>query len=135
MFPPPLRALVIGVIISNLVQWGFWRQKNMKAPWGGYLTAQFGVLLVNFGVDVAAGVLWSYGALDLIVDKMAVIVPGAKDWATSGVPYTPPIGLMLGFFADFFGDPVAFAGLKFVKGRLGIVDPPQQDTPATPAGG
>lgn len=118
LIEPPIRTFVVGVLASELMQWGFWRRKNKGAAWGGYLTAQWDSLIGNVGVDLAVAVLWAYGGLDLVLAQVVRIVPGASEWTQGGIPFTPPMGLLLGCLCDFFGDDVAYNGVQILRKRL-----------------
>jgi len=115
---PPIRLFIIGVLVAEALQFAFWLRKNAGKSWHGYLTDQAGVLVANMGVNVAVCLLWSYEGLDAALAWLASFVPGTGEWATSGVPYTPPVGLLLGVASDFFGDDVAYNLVGFAKARI-----------------
>ena len=130
-FDPPLRAFLVGIIISELMQWGFWLRKNQGQPALGYFRAQKATLIANMGVNGGVCYLWSYGALDVVLKWGAAWVPllGSADWAASGIPYTPQMGLMLGCLSDFFGDDIAYNLVEVLRKRL----PGGQPAPAPPS--
>ena len=138
MINVPVRAFVIGVFVSELMQWGFWLRKNPGKSPLGYFRTQVASLIANVGVNVAVCVLWSYDGLDAFLQWVAQMIPylGAKDWAESGVPYTPQVGLILGCMSDFFGDDVAYNLVQVIKKRLpgGQADPQIVPEPAAQPG-
>lgn len=119
MFDAPLKAYVIGVLASEVLQWAFWLRKNPGHGLFEYFSSQVATLIGNMGVNVAVGFLWKMEGLDALLGWAAGLLPvGAADWAESGVPYTPQVGLMLGCFCDFFGDDLAFNLVEMARGRL-----------------
>jgi hypothetical protein len=116
----PLRAFAVGIVASELMQWGFWLRKNPGGPRLGYFSAQAATLIGNMGVNGAVCYLWAQGGLDVALEWIAQVVPflGASDWATSGIPYTPQMGLWLGCMSDFFGDDLAYNLVEVMRIRL-----------------
>lgn len=116
-FPSPIRAFLLGVIVSELMQWGFWLRKNGGRVPLGYFKAQSATLIANMGINVGVCFLWSFQGLDGFLDWMSTVMPfiGAEQWAESGIPYTPQVGLMLGCMSDFFGDDIAYNLVEVVR--------------------
>lgn len=127
IFEPPVLAFLAGVVLSELYQWAaFWR-KNADKPALTYWKMGLPHALGNLAGDVIVGVLWSYEGLDWLVLKAAEFVPGSGEWAASGIPFTPQMGILLGFGVDLFSD-----NLTYLVRKMGAAKAPwllQQDQP------
>lgn len=134
MLDPPIRLLIVGVLMSEVLQFSFWMRKRGARAWRGYFTEQGHVLLANMAVNVIVALLWKHQALDTVGAFVARWFGGSQPWGQSGVPYTEEMGIYVGIGSDFFGDDIAFNlwGLgRSTLQKLGLI---AKDEPAPPAG-
>lgn len=103
----PVLAYGAGVVFSEIYQWGAWKIKNLDKGWFGYWAIGLPHLAMNIGGIVIIGALWQVQLLDDIT-SWTVTKMGMSDWANVGIPFTPQIGLLLGFCADLVSDNLAF---------------------------
>lgn len=112
----PWVAFVVGVLLSNLFQWGksvsIQTKLSGRARWLGYWYVGLPHMLTNILVDVLACVAWQAGWLDDVV----ALIPGGP--ANVGIPYTPQVGIILGAGVDIFADQIAFMLRKALGSRL-----------------
>lgn len=133
MIDPPIRTFIEGVLIAEVMQLGFWIRKHGPGKTKAYFTEQAGTLITNQAINFGVAVLWIYQYMDKAMVFLSSFIPGSGDWATSGVPYTPPVGLLLGVACDFFGDDLAFNLIEMARGRLFGKKPEEPATPPGPA--
>lgn len=124
--PPPLRAFVYGVILGEIYQWGSWKSKHPDQPLFGYWKVGLPHLMTNLFIVVGVAALWK----EELLDKALAMIPGTGDWANTGVPFTPPIGLLLGIGSDIGGDSLAYLLRKVIGSRLPFTQ--QQEPPPSP---
>jgi hypothetical protein len=106
----PLIGFFVGVVISELWQWGAWKAKHTSKEfgWFGYWGVGLPHLMMNLGGDATIACLWSSDLLDDVIIWVVSFIPGTSNVANVGIPYTPQIGIMLGFASDLFADQGAF---------------------------
>lgn len=136
----PILLFLIGIVISNLHQLSDWMKKRARVkvsnaagesldvpalPWYGYFTEQAGVLMANLSIDLGIGFLWAYNYMDQVVAGALWLIQkgtfGAIDvsaYPVTGIPFTPPVGLLLGFLSDYFGDRVAFRAVTWASAKV-----------------
>lgn len=121
---PPLIGFLIGVLSSELSQWGIWITAHPGRPKAGYWQDGLGHLILAWSTCVLVAALWAMNGLDVLVGFIPDAIAG--EWADTGIPFTPQVGLMLGYGLDFLGDKIAFA----VRVRLGKFIPGGPDAAA-----
>ena len=111
---PPLLAFGLGVLLSEIMQWGLWLVGHpakpgepMRAHLVGYFRDGLAHFVLAWGVCGFAALLWALGAMDWAVSYLPDAM--TKSWADTGVPYTPQVGATIGFGIDFMADKIAWA--------------------------
>ncbi len=110
---PPLIGFIIGVLSSELSQWGIWITAHPGRPRVGYWQDGLGHLLLAWSTCGIVAALWASNGLDYLVGFLPDAI--SSQWADTGIPFTPQVGLLLGYGIDFMGDKLAFA----IRVRLG----------------
>lgn len=110
---PPLLAFLIGVMISEINQWGMWILGHPGRGKLGYFKDGVPHFMIAWGTCIMGWLFWYMNALDFLVGYIPAAI--TDKWADTGIPYTPQVGLMLGFGFNFAADKFAFA----IRARLG----------------
>jgi hypothetical protein len=104
----PLLGFLLGVLLSEIYQWGAWIGKNTGQTWRGYWAMGLPHLMTNAAGDVVIAVLWQMQVLDDLVGYVVMLIPGGAGYANVGIPFTIQVGVMVGFVADLFSDSAAY---------------------------
>ena len=98
---PPIIAFIIGVFGCEGIQLGLWWTIQPKPSFRTYFEGQVGHFIVLASASAIFCTLWALQGLD----KVLLLIPDAitGDWAKSGVPFTPEIGVLAGFILAFRG--------------------------------
>jgi hypothetical protein len=116
----PWTGFLIGIIVSNIVQWGTWLSNRKPGQsYLGYWRVGIPHFTMNIWVDVAAYVAWDQGWLVKLED----MIPGIGNWMNA-LPFTPQVGLMLGMGVDLTADKLAFLVRKVLGSRLPFLNQP-----------
>jgi hypothetical protein len=133
---PPLLAFGLGVLLSEIMQWGLWlvghpaqKGEPMRPHLAGYFRDGLAHFVLAWSVCGMVGLLWALGGMDWVVSFLPDAMTEA--WADTGVPYTPQVGATLGFAIDFAADKIAWA----FRARLGSAPSAVPVPPTPPAGG
>lgn len=127
----PIFGFVLGILISELWQWGTWKAKHVEEGWFGYWKLGLPHLMTNALGDIGIAVCWQKEWLD----ELLALMPGTGDWANVGLPYTPQVGFLLGAAADLFSDQLAYLLTKVVGSRLPFLKKETEQAPPTEGGG
>jgi hypothetical protein len=127
----PWVGFLIGVIVSNIVQWGTWLSNRKEGQsYFGYWRVGVPHFIMNVWVDVAAYVCWDQGWLVKLED----MIPGIGNWVNS-LPFTPQVGVMLGMGVDLTADKLAFFVRKVLGSRVPFLKTEEEPKPPTTGGG
>jgi len=97
---PPIIAFFIGLLGVRLIEFGIvvTAKRNVKSYFDGEIAGRWITLA---GSSLLVVVAWQLQALD----KLVTLLPDglAGDWASSGIPFTPQVGLIMGALLSFRG--------------------------------
>jgi hypothetical protein len=98
---PPILAFLIGALGCEGIMLGLWWTIQPKPSFASYFEGQIGHFIVLGSASGIFCTLWKLQALD----KVLMLIPDAwtGDWAKSGVPFTPEVGVLAGFIMAFRG--------------------------------
>jgi len=120
----PFFGFLLGIVASNIWQWGFWKTKHQTKEdgWLGYWHMGLPHLMMNIVGDGIALALWRMELLDDIIK----IIPGmeTREWVNVGIPFTPQVGFMLGACVDLFSDQLVFMVGTVLGKWLPFLKPP-----------
>ena len=96
----PVLAFIVGILSTELVQFGIWWSAQPKggrgaSACGDYWSDHFGYLMVIAGAGTLFCLLWSMDGLDWIAKYLPEALTQGKGEGT-GVPYTPQAGIFYG---------------------------------------
>lgn len=104
---PPIVAFVLGVLCSEAAQWAIWGTAHKGRRALDYFADGWAHFVIAWSVCTLIGVAWSIEGLTAL---MALLPDGfLGEYWKAGVPYTPQVGLLLGFGINFMADKIAFA--------------------------
>ena len=126
----PVLAFVVGILSTELVQFGIWWSSQPKGgrgaqACGDYWSDHFGYLMVIAGAGTLFCILWSMDGLDWIAKYLPEALTQGKGEGT-GVPYTPQAGI-------FYGALLALRPDRIVSAVTGLFSRPAPST-AGPSG-
>jgi len=107
----------IGVTASELSQWGKWKALHTDKPWLDFWKVGGPHLMANAGIDLSAYCLWAMGLMDEGLDLILHWVPfvHVQDIHLTGMlPFSPQVGVILGFGVDMVADQMAFLFKRFI---------------------
>lgn len=104
---PPIVAFVLGVLCSEGAQWALWGTGHPGRKAIDYFADGWAHFVLAWSVCTLVGVLWALNGLDAILGYLPDAL--TSSWADTGVPYTPQVGIVLGFAINAMADKVAFA--------------------------
>jgi len=126
----PDLAFVVGVLGTELVQFGIWWSAQPKGGRGraavaDYWSEHFGYLCVIAGAGTLFCLLWSMDGLDWLAKYLPEALTQGKGEGT-GVPYTPQAGI-------FYGALLALRPDRIVSAVSGLFSRGASTLPAPPA--
>lgn len=110
---PPILMFVVGVVCSEGAQWAIWGTGHPGRKAREYFSDGWAHFVMAWVVCTMVGFAW---ALEGISELMSLLPDGVLgEYWKAGVPYTPQVGLILGFSVNFMADKIAYA----VRARRG----------------
>lgn len=121
---PPIVAFVVGVLGTELIQFGSWLTVAKDRSLQLYFAGTVGHFVVLAGAGLMFCCAWEMDGLTTLVKYVPDAIKG--DWIASGVPYTPQVGIIAGGLLAFRGDKLISA----FRARFATAPTPES-TPST----